>query len=634
MRCSATSTLLIALAASAVAADSAAKPPGVTSHIKVLSNHIEDVSSMEAWKRSFIKDGMSDEEKAMAIWTSVVKFRHQDNPPNEYFSEVMNVHDPIKTFNVYGYNMCCCASSNIESLSRYVGLQARGWSLNNHSVPEVFFKDAWHLLDASVICYYLKDDKSIAGVEEMSANPDDLCKPERCRPPLRGPGWQSLTGDHPMLHMPDTYRNTGERPFKYEYGYSSGYEVNVQLRPGEKLVRNWSNQGLHVNMAENPGQGESLNGKIGQAQFAYAVAYGDLAPGRIGNGTIEYKVPLASGVFRSGALQVDNIACTSEDRAKPAAHVSDASKPATIVIRMPSSYVYLGGSVAFTAVVASGGAIAVSYSDNNGLDWRPIGSAASSGDQNIDLKPYTLRRYDYRLRFELTGKGTGLDALTITNVIQHSQRPLPALTTGSNTITFSAGTQEGTVSIEGGLNDACKGKNIYYTEFHPTVTNLGGPFGLFLKAPTGDITFPVETPGDITGIRLGCHYRARDAQDGFAYQASFDDGKSWTEIGKASGPTSATCAYAGTRSIPSGKRHALIRYAGSQRNIVGMFAFAIKVDYAEPNGGFRPITVTYVWDENGAEKRDTHTAKQADEAYTITCAGKPVMKSLIVEPAP
>src|SRR5438270_5645610 len=42
----------------------------------------------------------------------------------------------------------------------------------------------------------------------------------------------------------------GSQTGVYEYGYSQGYEVNVQLRPGERLVRNWSNPGLQVNGGE------------------------------------------------------------------------------------------------------------------------------------------------------------------------------------------------------------------------------------------------------------------------------------------------------------------------------------------------------------------------------------------------
>src|SRR5579862_7839479 len=138
---------------------SAEESVGIVANVKVLSNNIEDVSSIEAWKKSFIKDGMSDDEKAKAVWTTVVKFRQQCPSPREYlFSGDGEVHDPIKTFNVYGYGICCCASSNIEALSRYAGLSARGWGINCHSVPEIGYDNAWHLFDASLICYFPKAD--------------------------------------------------------------------------------------------------------------------------------------------------------------------------------------------------------------------------------------------------------------------------------------------------------------------------------------------------------------------------------------------------------------------------------------------------------------------------------------------
>ena len=56
------------------------------------------------------------------------------------------------------------------------------------------------------------------------------------------------------------------------------------------------------------------------------------------------------------------------------------------------------------------------------------------------------RRYDYRLKFVLRGRGTGLERLRITHDIQHSQRALPALGQGRNRISFSAGPAEGTIT--------------------------------------------------------------------------------------------------------------------------------------------------------------------------------------------
>ncbi|MDP7304277.1 MAG: hypothetical protein QGG09_14325, partial [Pirellulaceae bacterium] len=79
----------------------------IVGHVKVLSQHVPDVSSIEAWEKSFIREDMSPQEKALAIFKTKVMFSHQDPPPLEYLQEAACVHDPIKSFNVYGYGMCC-----------------------------------------------------------------------------------------------------------------------------------------------------------------------------------------------------------------------------------------------------------------------------------------------------------------------------------------------------------------------------------------------------------------------------------------------------------------------------------------------------------------------------------------------
>src|SRR5258706_3336487 len=91
-----------------------AGPRGVVGHVKVLSDKIEDVSSLEAWKKSFIKEGMSDAEKAMAVWQSVAKFQYQDEPQHEYLQTEGTVLDPIKSMNVYGYSFFSFASAQAD----------------------------------------------------------------------------------------------------------------------------------------------------------------------------------------------------------------------------------------------------------------------------------------------------------------------------------------------------------------------------------------------------------------------------------------------------------------------------------------------------------------------------------------
>jgi hypothetical protein len=310
--------------------------------------------------------------------------------------------------------------------------------------------------------------------------------------------------------------------------------------------------------------------------------------------------------------------------------VADAGKPGVFVLRMPSSYVYLTGMLSFTAAIGDGGSVSVMFSDNNGLDWKEVAKKDSAGEHKVDLSSLVLRRYDYRLKFEFRGRGTGLDALKLVHDIQHSQRPLPALGEGENIITFNAGPPEGTITIEGATNLAAKGKQLVYTDFHPTVDGMEknlfvGPGG------KGSIAFPVATPGDMVGLRFGAHYRARDARDGIDYQVSFDSGKSWKTVDRAAGPTAGDCKYVTFDQVPTGTREALVRFAATSRNATGIFNFRIDADYAEPLGGFRPVRVKYGWEEGGTAKEHVHVARKPAETYSIRCDGKPVMKSIVLE---
>src|ERR1043165_2120571 len=190
--------VLLALALIGESARGSAQTVGVVSHVKIVSDHVEDVSSLEAWKESFIKPGMSDREKALAVWQSVVKFQHQDAPPTEFLQAGDNVLDPIKLFNVYGYSLCSVASANVQALARAAGLQARGWTINQHVVPELFWDGAWHLLDASLVTQFPRADGSLAGVEEIvagvkgwyAAHPELKGNDTRLREFMSGGGWK------------------------------------------------------------------------------------------------------------------------------------------------------------------------------------------------------------------------------------------------------------------------------------------------------------------------------------------------------------------------------------------------------------------------------------------------------------
>ncbi len=627
-------------------------PPGVVSLVSVTSNQVADVSSLGAWQRSFLHDGMSDADKAQAVWRSVVAFRHQDEPPRELLRLDGHVHDPIKLFNVYGYSQCDCAAAAIAALGRAAGLSARGRSLQGHSVAELYIGNGWHLFDAAYVDQFPDATGNLAAVDDVVATVSSWLS---AHPALAGnrAGLLAMMADGtwrtgPTLLAACPYYTPGglfpahvqgwaDTMMEYaapspvtEFGYTLGYRVNVQLRRGERLTRNWSNEGHHIN--EDLGLAcSSVSDVVGVGELNYSPAYGDLAPGRVGSGTHEYVLPLAGGAYRDGALLADNLADAVAGDAGPLVQAADPSRPGVLVFAMPSSYVILDGTLALTARLGAGGHVDVSISRNHGLDWTPVASVTSAGAQAIDLGSFIRRRYEYQIRVALVGAGTGLDAIAERDDLQCSQRALPALAQGDNQIQFSAGPDEGTVTLEAST-DPSQSANLVYTDLHPSVDGLADA-PLHPTGPSGSITFPVTTPGDLLRLRFGTFYRARAAADRWDYQVSFDGGASFLLVDSAPGPAVDGERFVTFDSIPPGTRSALVRFAGTQKDTLDLFDFRIDADYHEPRGGFAPVRVTYQWDEGGQLHSDSRVAAAPATTYTIHCDSTPHMRSLIVERA-
>ena len=126
-----------------------------------------DLTSAETILESIHKVGMTDEEKALAIYEFVKAWRIHWHP--SYSTEEM--HDPVKLVGVYGYGFCDDASRAIEQLAIRAGLRARVWELHGHVVSEIRFDGRWHLLDADVEKTYGHPDGYLAGVEDLVADP-------------------------------------------------------------------------------------------------------------------------------------------------------------------------------------------------------------------------------------------------------------------------------------------------------------------------------------------------------------------------------------------------------------------------------------------------------------------------------
>src|SRR5690349_24665577 len=116
-------------------------------NLKLVTDASPDYSDLDSLVHSVTSNWKTDEEKmwAMYYWNHIA--RRQTNP--------MELHgkaetDPIRQFNDYGYTMCSTISGINCAIWQHMGYKVKYYDVAVHTVPEVFYDDAWHMYDNSL----------------------------------------------------------------------------------------------------------------------------------------------------------------------------------------------------------------------------------------------------------------------------------------------------------------------------------------------------------------------------------------------------------------------------------------------------------------------------------------------------
>jgi hypothetical protein len=233
--------------------------------------------------------------------------------------------------------------------------------------------------------------------------------------------------------------------------------------------------------------------------------------------------------------------------------------------------------------------------------------------------------------------GSGLDAFSVENDIQHAPRTLAWLGEGANTITVAADRDTALASRAFTCRitpDAHFTKNETSSALGVRFDNLEVRDGsCWWKGGTGVMTVPVETPGDMTGLRFCTQFRARGERDRIRLRVSFDAGRTWQDAATMQGPTPGHTATAEFTRVPPGSRQALCRYELSGNNTAGILSFRIDTDYRDPRAApaFRPFQVVHRWSEKGRERIHRETVGRLPHTYRIEAGAVPEMASVTCE---
>jgi hypothetical protein len=346
-----------------------------------LSNGHRDFRSLDQLARRAVTPGMRDREKAMALWWQEIQHRfHFEGDNNELL-------DPVKVFNVYGYNTCGNDSICLAGLWRTAGFKVAPARLVGHCVTQVYYDGAWHLFDGDMhSVYLLRDNRTIAGEQDLVRD-HDLIRRTHTQGILQPDGragdeWESsiyvfegkVTGD----------RNSANSAF------------SMTLRPGEALVWRWG----HLNPVKYHGSAPRF-------------------PDRICNGLWAYRPDFRQPSWRAGATSIQSI------RERNGSLRAEDGKTGIVVWTMAAPYVIVGGTLEATGESAK---FQLSW---DGKSWHDIGRTLD--EQFPSGGP---ARYRYFLKCELSGK-SHLERLAIKNDLQMAPLALPGMGVGKSAFTYT-----------------------------------------------------------------------------------------------------------------------------------------------------------------------------------------------------
>ena len=342
-----------------------------------------DLRSIRSIVARAIEPGMTDREKATALWWQQTQLRFH------FVGDNRELSSPVKALNVYGHNTCGNDSICLAGLWKEAGLKVAPARLVGHCVTQVFYDGGWHLYDSDMhSLYLLRDNETIAGEQDLVRD-HDLVKRTHTQGILRP---QGRAGDEwaSSVYVFEG-KVTGDR------NADGSSTMNMTLRPGEALVWRWG----HTEPVKYHGSPDH--------KFV----------DRICNGLWEYRPDFSQPLWRKGAESVRDIVSAEEGLS------AAAGKTGEIVWAIRAPYVLVGGEL---MVEGTGAEFDVSW---DGKTWEK-----SDADLD-DLFPRTGQaRYAYYLRCRLAGAAT-LSRLRIVNDLQMAPLSLPEMAIGENRFSYS-----------------------------------------------------------------------------------------------------------------------------------------------------------------------------------------------------
>jgi hypothetical protein len=365
---------------------------------------------------SQLPDTGTDEGNAIQAWRFVVSHRFHYCFSGTRQDQAGEVMDPLRFFGGYGFGCCGQSTYALIWLWRQMGYQARWVGIPSfHTIPEVWYGNAWHMLDPDHEVFYRKDDGTIASVAEIIADPNLVARTADSdgKDPV---GWDAA-------RMAQLYAQYG--PGVSYYTGPAGFNLlpssNLLLRPHESLTFQSENTADFVHFySPSPEYVAPPMTSVNSAQFDWMLSFGDP----------HWK----NQTFTSNGVNVVTDTYGQQWLANTSSGIG------SVQYHQASPFPVSSLVIAAQLAPASAGSLRVSFFD--GVAWStPVTFQPTTGGSafNVSADVTALARgyYAYDLRLELLGD-VRVHKLRITPTVQTAKTLFPTLTAGTvNHLSYS-----------------------------------------------------------------------------------------------------------------------------------------------------------------------------------------------------
>jgi len=452
---------------------------------KVVTDQSVDCSSIESIVKGVVKPGMTDREKALAIyhWYRRVVCHHRYMGADR--------RDVLRMINSYGFQLCGSQAAVVRLLLNAAGVKARvisgsGGSELGHTVIEAWWDDKWHVFDTMTSFYVLTRDKQpdLASMQDLKedvtlvtkAVEEGRCGPEflycmkqtevpfEKRKAMQALGMEKDIAWTLLVIKPDkdgtprsiqTFWEKGPRRSSAkspEEAYGGRYEpglLDITLKPNEAYVRLWDNVGKWIKQGTfdivgpyhtcgGVDEKDPINFKYYEPYKKELVGFAKYAYRYFGNGWLDWQ-PKGDEILL-GATATN----LTHDKATGVLVVEDPNKPASLIIPVKSPYGVVEAALDLDVkVVGPQTEITVTYT----VGRKPIKKTLKPARGPIQLvfdqgSRHDSNRavFDYELRIDIKGGRAAFNVKRLKTTFMLNMYALPYFVPGENTVTVSAET--------------------------------------------------------------------------------------------------------------------------------------------------------------------------------------------------